>query len=319
MTMKPILVFLFSGVCLATAFPVDEKNPFGYPDAAADAALAHGEADPARLDELLAFPAALAIPRLDHYLGIRSHPEHTKKAQELIPQVPGWLEYYQWKLAEDYKKANPPGDLNEPPNSPSETKARVEAMSSRSKMADILGSLAMLDRPEAISLLASYLDDHGVSFSDDDMGYQSIRDVATYYLDSYFKRTTGKLINMIPDERRAWWAANKVQYPPLPEKPPKPWFPPPTTPAPRTPRPATPDPVPELVNKALQEAILRQKPLREEQARQAALARAATPAPPPLIPHIRTEDETRPWRWLIAGICTLLAGGAAYFVLRPRR
>lgn len=320
--MKATLILLFAGLSLGIAFPVDEKNPFGYPDAAADAALAHGEADPARLDELLTFPAALAIPRLDQYLRKRSHPRHTVKARELIPQVPGWLEYYQWILAEAYKKANPGGNLNRYPGGPPVADGWAEACRSRGKMAEIFAALSMLDQPEAISLIATYLNDRGEMLSDEDMGYPSVQTLATEELDDYFKRTTGKLINMIPDERRAWWAANKGQYPPLPEKPPKPWFPPPATPAPATPRPIT------KLEQSLEEirisgmkrgAEARRK--LDEEARKAATPPPGTPVPTPapIIPHLRTEEEARPWRWLVAGVCALLAGGAAYFVFRERR
>ena len=317
--MKPYLIFLLVGVnFLSVELIADEKNPFGYPDAAADAALAHGEANPGRLDELLAFPAVLAIPRLDQYLRIRSHPEHTKKARELIPQVPGWLEYYQWTLAEAYKKANPPGNMDKRHKGPPVAAGWLDAYESRDKMGEIFDSLSMLDQPEAISLLASYLDDRGEMFLDEDVGVPSVQDRASDSLNSFFKRTTGKFVTTIPDKWRAWWAANKGQYPPLPEKPPKPWFPPPTTPPPATPRPPT------KLEQSLEEirmsgTVARMK--REEEARKAVAALPSPPAPaaPPLIPHLRTEAEARPWRWLVAAICTLLAGGAAYFVLRPRR
>ncbi len=317
--MKPVLVCLFFGTSfLSAALAAVEENPFGYRDAAADAALAHGETDAGQLEELLAFPPALALPRLDQYLKVRNKPAQTKKALELIPQVSGWLEYYQWTLAEAYKTANPIGNLDQQPHGPPVAAGWVEAWRSRGQMREIFQSLSMLDRPEAVSLIAYYLNDHGKAMFNEDYGIGSVEAMVTDALDSYFKRTTGKLINMIPDERRAWWAANKGQYPPLPEKPPKPWFPPPTTPAPATPRPPT------KLEQSLEEirmsgTVARMK--REEEARKAVAALPSPPAPaaPPLIPHLRTEAEARPWRWLVAAICTLLAGGAAYFVLRERR
>lgn len=321
--MKLVLLFLFTGVlCLAVALPVDRANPFGYPDAAADAALAHAERDAARLEELLAFPAALAIPRLDQYLRKRSYPEHTKQARELIPRVPGWLEYYQWNLAEAYKKANPHGNPDKYSGDGPVNKDWLEACWSRGKIGAIFESLSMLDRPEAISLLANYLDDRGNEMEDEDVGIPSVHSMAAYCLNSYFTRTTGKHITTIPDKWRVWWAANKGQYPVLPEKPPKPWFPPPATPAPAIPRSATPDPIIELIRRASEKNEPAFQRAREEaEARRRASPALTTPAPSPaaLIPHIRTEEEARPWRWVVAIVCTLLACGAAYFVFRGRR
>ena len=324
--MKLLHLFLCTGTCcLAGLLPLDKKNPFGYPDAAADAALAHAEGDAGRLEGLLAFPAALAIPRLDQYLRKRPYPEHTKKARELIPQVPGWLEYYQWTLAEAYKKSNPAGNLDRDPGDGPASQEWVDACWSRGKIGTIFETLSMLDRSEAISLLASYLEDRGKGMSDDDVGIPSVQSMAGDSLNSYFQRTTGKFTTTNPDKWRDWWAANKGQYPPLPEKPPKPWFPPPATPAPITPAPitpppTTPDPIIEMIRRASEkrEPAFR-RAIEEAEARRRAPAPPTTPPATALIPHIRTEEEARPWRWVTAIVCTLLAGGAAYFVFRERR
>jgi hypothetical protein len=319
--MKLISLFLCTGtVCLAGLLPLDKKNPFGYPDAAADAALAHAEGDAGRLEELLAFPAALALPRLDQYLRKRPYPEHTKMARELIPQVTGWLEYYQWTLAEAYKKANPAGNLAREPGDGPKNQEWVDACWSRGKIGTIFETLSMLDRPEAIGLLASYLDDRGKGMSDEDVGIPSVQSMAGDSLNSYFQRTTGKFTTTNPDKWRDWWVANKSQYPPLPEKPPKPWFPPPNTPAPATPRLATPDPIIEMIRRVSEkrEPAFR-RALEEAEARRRTPPPPTTPPATALIPHIRTEEEARPWRWVTAIVCTLLAGGAAYFVFRERR
>ncbi len=321
--MKLIFLFIFTDVlCLAALVPwdLDKKNPFGYPDTAADAALAHAEGDAGRLEELLAFPAALAIPRLDQYLRMRAYPEHTKKARELIPQVPGWLEYYQWMLAETYKQTNPPGNPEKHSSEGPVNKDWLAASWSRGKIRPIFETLSMLDRPEVISLLASYLEDRGKDMIDEDVGIPSVQSMAGDSLNSYFQRTTGKFTTTNPDKWRDWWAANKSQYPTLPEKPPKPWFPPPTTPAPSTPRQATPDPIIEMIRRASEkrEPAFR-RAIEEAEARRRAPAPPTTPPATALIPHIRTEEEARPWRWGTAIVCTLLAGGAAYFGFRERR
>jgi len=316
--MRLALLFSFTGMLsLATAQPLDRENPFGYPDAAADAALAHAEGDAGRLEELLAFPAALAIPRLDQYLRKRSHPEHTKKARELIPQVPGWLEYYQWSLAEAYKTANPRGNLSKYAGGPPVAEGWVEAFQNRIKIGAVFGSLSMLDRPEAVALLASYLDDRGEMLLDEDMGVDSVQGLAAHSLNSYFQRTTGKFTTTIPDKWQDWWVANQGLYPRLPEKPPKPWFPPPATPAPATPRPVTPDPIVEMIRRASAAAEARR---RAQPASPLPAPAPTTPEPPPtaLIPHIRTEEEAAPWLWITAIVCTLLAGAAAFFLFRRR-
>ena len=299
----------------------DSKITFDYQDAAADYAFRQALADPGQMEALLAFPAALAIPRLEYYMNQgMDAPERTRKARELIPKVTGWMEYYQWLLAEAYKDANPPPgakamflDTEELPS----WYAKVGM--ARGKMDEIFTHLTYISDPGTASLIAAYLDDHGPSMGHDDVSIPNVENTVWHAIGDYFKRQTGKRPDMLPDQWRAWWKANKANYPALPEQPQKPWFPPPTPPPPATPRPDPEAATRRLIDAEIHKAMLRGDAMRKERA---ALATPppAPPAPPvPQIPYLRTEEEARLQRWLIAGLCTLLVGGAAYFFLRERR
>lgn len=320
--MKPCIRAVMSAFVFIQLTPVcsadDRKITFDFQDAAADYAFSQALTDPGQMEALLAFPAALAIPRLEYYMNQgRDAPARTLRARELIPKVTGWQEYYQWILAETYKDANPPPgakailtDEIEVPQYYSKARA------ARTKIEEIFTHLSYISDPGTVSLIAPYLDDQGPLMGRDDVSIPTVEGAAWDAISNYFKRQTGKRPDMLPDQWRAWWKANKANYPVLPEQPRKPWFPPPATPKPATPPPRTPDIVGDYVHKHMPEMVAQRE---AERKMQASMATPSPATPVPQIPHLRTEDEARPQRWLVAGICTLLAAAAAYFILRPRR
>lgn len=320
--MKCLNYLVLMGILITTmticGLASEEKILFDYRDSAADSAFNQAFADSNQMESLLAFPAALAIPRLEYFMmHARSYPEHSRKAIELIPKVTGWMEYYQWILAEAYKDANPPPGAKTVFLDTEENTAwfdRVET--ARAKMNEIFTHLIYISDPGAVSLIGRYLNDQGPQMGRGDVAVSSVENAVWHTIGDYFKRQTGKRPDMLPDQWRAWWKANKANYPVLPEQPRKPWFPPPATPKPATPPPRTPDIVGDYVHKHMPEMVAQRE---AERKMQASMATPPPATPVPQIPHLRTEVEARPQRWLVAGICTLLAAAAAYFILRPRR
>ena len=296
----------------------DREITFDYQDAAADYAFRQALADPGQMEALLAFPAALAIPRLEYYMNQgMDAPARTLKARELIPKVTGWMEYYQWLLAEAYKDANPPPGAKTVLLDTEEIPLWFNKVAAaRLKMGEVLKRLTYISDPGTVSLIAPYLDDRGPQMGRSDYGYETVEGYAWDAIGDYFKRQTGKWTSALPEQWQAWWKANKANYPALPEQPKKPWFPPPATPKPATPPPSTPDVVGEYLRKHMPEMVAQRE---AERKAQLALVTPSPATPTPQIPYLRTEEEARPQRWLVAGICTLFAASAAYVVLRPQR
>ena len=316
----PILIYLS---LILTGYSVQDTTKFEFKDQAADEALRRGIDNPAQLDEMLTFPPAIAISRLNAFLTdrmLRHMPDHAKRAQELIPQIPGWVDYFRWRLDEFYKDANPsPGAKmynGRPWRGPADLKIYGRNEEARTKMSEEFGHLARIPSPETVSIIAQYIEDHGIDYVDGDQGCPSVQSLTAEALGVYFMTATGKPFTQIPNDWRKWWQANKGNYPQLPVKVEPPWFPPPP---PATPKPATPQPdagaETRKTDAEFHKTILRYEALRSE------IEKLRTPppaAPVPQIPYLRTEEEARPWRWPVATLCTLLAAGAAYFILRPR-
>ena len=283
-----IMAWVFT-LLMAASLASEEDNYLDYKDPATGMAfnqIIYNEclADPGQMEAWLELPPALAIPRLEYFMMHgAAFPEHSRKARELMKKVPGWMEYYQWILADTYKDANPPPGVKGVLLDTDESLTWFgKVVAARVKMGKIFRHLTYtyFSDPGTVSLIAPYLDDQGPQMGGSDYGYENVEGYSRDAISNYFKRQTGKWPGMLPEQWRAWWKANKANYPALPEQPKKPWFPPPATQEPASPRPDA-EAETKTTNAEFRKTILRYKALRNEMEKRRILPPASpvTPAP----------------------------------------